>query len=169
MRRTCAERAVGVLSEIRVTGRIEQVELEGLVGERQGRRRNGDSTLLFDLEEIRRGRFGGAAGLDGPGLLNSASVEQQLLGERGLTGVTVGFSGGRKSEREDEAGCSRIKDKNVTSENLRRETYGWAMMQKHRRRSTSFAIRSKSMTFCFSASNSSFECMGREGKRDVLC
>ena len=83
------QRAVGVLGEVRVAGRVDEVEPE--VAEVEGHRRGGDrdAALLLHLHEVRAGAPRLALGADLAGHLDRAAEEQELLGQRGLAGVGV--------------------------------------------------------------------------------
>ena len=87
------ERAVGVLAEVVVAGRVEQVHAPAGVLELQHARRHRDAALPFDLHPV-AGRVAAAAALlDRAGQVHRAAVEQQLLGQRRLARVGVGNDG----------------------------------------------------------------------------
>ena len=81
------EGSVCVFAEIVVAGRVEQVPANVVVLELQDRSRDRDATLLFeghpiaDRGPLRLARF------DRAGRMNGASVKQELLGQRRLSGV----------------------------------------------------------------------------------
>ena len=83
------QRAVGVLGEVRVARRVDEVEPP--VPEREGHRggRDRDAALLLELHEVRARAPRLALGAHLPGHLDGAAVEQELLGQRGLAGVRV--------------------------------------------------------------------------------
>ena len=83
------QRAVGVLGEVRVAGRVDEVEPP--VAEREGHGAGGDrdAALLLELHEVRAGAARLALGADLAGHLDGAAVEQELLGQRRLAGVRV--------------------------------------------------------------------------------
>jgi hypothetical protein len=92
------EHAVGVLAEVGVAGRVEQVDLHGRrvggqlrvrVLEAHHRGGDGDAALALHLHPVARGRASGLLGPHGAGQLDRARVEQQLLGQRRLAGVRV--------------------------------------------------------------------------------
>jgi len=87
------ERAVGVLGEVPVAWRVEQVDLEAAVLEAHDRRGHGDAALALDLHEVRRGALPDLVGLHRAGGLDRAAEEQELLGERGLARVRVADDG----------------------------------------------------------------------------
>ncbi len=87
------ERAVGVLAEILVAGRVEQVEGEAAMLEAHHRRAHGDAALALHLHPVRAHAPALAARLDLAGKLDRPAEQQQLLGEGGLAGVGVGDDG----------------------------------------------------------------------------
>ena len=72
------ERAVGVLGEVLVAGRVEQVD--DAVAERELHHRGGDrdAALLLQRHPVRGGMARGLAALDGAGHLDGAAEQQQL-------------------------------------------------------------------------------------------
>ena len=81
---------VGVLREILVAGRVEQVDRVPGVVELHHRARHRDAALLLDLHPV-RGRVPRALPrLHGAGEQDRAAEEQQLLGQRRLAGVRMG-------------------------------------------------------------------------------
>ena len=83
------ERAVGVLAEILVAGRIEQRDVVPFELELERRRADGDAALLLHLHPVGDGVPLCFAAANGPRQLDGAGIEQQLLGECGLAGVGV--------------------------------------------------------------------------------
>ena len=83
------QRAVGVLAEVLVARRVEQVERAVVVVERHHRRRHRDAALALDLHPVGARAPPLAARLDRAGELDRAAEQQQLLGQRGLAGVGV--------------------------------------------------------------------------------
>ena len=83
------EDAVGVLGEVLVAGGVEEVDDMVPIGELEHRRADRDAALALQLHPVRRRRPLPFAGLDGPGALHGAGVEQELLGQRRLAGVGV--------------------------------------------------------------------------------
>ncbi len=89
------EHAVGVLGEILVAGRVEQVEAVAVVIELQHRGADRDAALLFQLHPVgRRGALVFARG-DRAGELHRAAVKQELLRQRGLARVRMRDDGER--------------------------------------------------------------------------
>jgi len=83
------EHPVGVLGEVLVARRIEQVHLVALVGELHHARRHRDAALLLHLHPV-GGRVALLpARLDRPGEMDRPAIEEELLGEGGLPGVRV--------------------------------------------------------------------------------
>jgi len=93
------QHAVGVLAEVAVTRRVEQVEHMIAIRELQHGRRDGDASLLLHLHPVRGGRALTGAGAHRPGFLHRAGVQQEFLGEAGLAGVGVADDGERSTTR----------------------------------------------------------------------
>ena len=74
------EGAVGVLAEVLVAGRVQQVDLPPLVGKLEDGRGDRDAALLLHRHPVRGGVALVLARADGPGELDRAPVQQQLLG-----------------------------------------------------------------------------------------
>ena len=83
------EDPVGVLGEVLVAGGVQEVDLEVPVVELHHRRRDGDPPLLLDRHPVARRVPPGLAGLDGAGELDRPAEEEELFGERRLSGVGV--------------------------------------------------------------------------------
>jgi len=83
------ERAVGILGEVLVARRIQNIDVEAVVIELHDRRRDGNAALLFDLHPVGGCVLFGLARLDRTGLMDRAAVEQELLGQRRFTRVGV--------------------------------------------------------------------------------
>jgi len=84
------ERSVGVLAEVGVARRIEQVHLQPAVGELHDAGRDGDAALALHLHPVaHRGRTA-ALGLHRSGELDHSAVEEELLRQRGLARVGMG-------------------------------------------------------------------------------
>lgn len=83
------QRAVGVVGEVLVAGRVEQVEDIVLVLEGHHRGDDRNAALALDLHPVGTGLDLVLLGLDLAGKLNGATEQQQLFGERGLAGVRV--------------------------------------------------------------------------------
>ena len=84
------QRAVGVLGEILVARRVEQVEDAPVILERHHRGGDRDAALALDLHPVRaRAPRARRAPCTSPGQLDRAAEQQQLLGQRRLAGVGV--------------------------------------------------------------------------------
>jgi hypothetical protein len=81
------QRPVGVLGEVLVAGRIEQIEDAAVIFEGHYRSHDRDSTLALDRHPVGTRRLPVALGLDLPGKLDRAPEQQQLLRQGGLAGV----------------------------------------------------------------------------------
>ena len=84
------QHAVGVLREVLVAGRVEQVDHAVAVLHLHHRARDRDAALLLDLHPVGRRVARRLARLHRAGDLDRAGEQQQLLGQRGLAGVGVG-------------------------------------------------------------------------------
>ena len=97
------EGAVGILGEILVAGRIQQVEDGAAEFEGHDRAGDGNAALALDLHPVRTGLAAVLAGLDHAGFTDGAAEQQQFFGERGFAGVRVRDDGegaaGRNVER----------------------------------------------------------------------
>ena len=82
------ERAVGILGEVLMARSVENVDAVAAVLELHDGGGHGNAALLFDLHPV-GGRCAGALALDLTGLRDGSAVEQELFGQRGLTGVGV--------------------------------------------------------------------------------
>ena len=83
------ERAIGVLGEVLVARRVEQVEHAAVVIEGHHRGDHRNAALALDRHPVGAGRAAVALGLDLAGEIDGAAEQQQLLGQRGLAGVRV--------------------------------------------------------------------------------
>ena len=83
------QHAIGVLGEVLVARRVEQVDRVRRVLELHDRRRHRDAALLLDFHPVGRRMARALACLDGARHQDRAAEEQKLLGERGLAGVRV--------------------------------------------------------------------------------
>ena len=83
------ERAVGILREILMARRIEDVDAEALVLELHDGGGDGNAALLFDLHPVRDGGAGVFLALDRARLRNGPAVEQEFFRQRGFAGVRV--------------------------------------------------------------------------------
>ena len=83
------EGPVGVLGEVLVAGRVDQVET--VLAEVEAHRRGGDrdAAVLFHLQEVRPRAPRLALGADLAGHLDRAAEQQELFGQRGFPGVGV--------------------------------------------------------------------------------
>ena len=84
---------IGVLGEVLVARGVQNVDAVALILELHHRAGDRDTSLLLDLHPVRGGGPGVALALDHAGLVDGASVEQELLGQGGLTGVRVRDNG----------------------------------------------------------------------------
>ena len=87
------ERAVGVLGEVLVARRVEQIEHAAVVVEGHHRGDHRNAALALDRHPVGAGGAAVALGLDLAGEIDGAAEQQQLLGQRGLAGVRVGNDG----------------------------------------------------------------------------
>ena len=83
------ERPVGVLGEVLVARRVEQVDDAPAVRELHDRRGHRDAALLLEAHPVRGRVARRLAPLDRAGHLDRAAEQQQLLGQRRLAGVRV--------------------------------------------------------------------------------
>ena len=83
------QRPVGILAEVLVPGRVQEVEDEAAVLEGHHRAGHRNAALLFDLQPVGAGAAAVAPRLDVAGQVDGAAGEQQLLGQRRLAGVGV--------------------------------------------------------------------------------
>ena len=82
--------AVGVLTEVLVAGRVQNVDALALIVELQNRRGNGNTALLFNVHPVGHRMLGALLAFDRTCGLDGPTVEQELFGECGFTGVGVG-------------------------------------------------------------------------------
>ena len=78
-----------------MAGGVQNVYALAAVIELQHAAGNGNSALLFDLHPVADGVPGVLLALDAARLLNGPTVQQQLFGEGGFTGVGVADDGKR--------------------------------------------------------------------------
>ncbi len=83
------QRAVGVLGEVLVARRVEQVDDAAVVRELHHRRGHRDAALLLEAHPVGGRVARRLAALHRAGHLDRAAEQQQLLGQRGLAGVGV--------------------------------------------------------------------------------
>ena len=83
------ERAVGILREILMARRIEDVDAEALILELHDGGGDGNAALLFDLHPVRDGSAGVFLALDRARLRDGPAVEQEFFRQRGFAGVRV--------------------------------------------------------------------------------
>ena len=83
------QRAIGVVGEVLVAGRIEQVEDIVAIFEGHHRGDDRDAALALDLHPVGARLDAVLLGLDLAGKLDRAAEQQQLFGQRGLAGVGV--------------------------------------------------------------------------------
>ena len=96
------QRAIGVVGEVFVAGRVENVEDIAVIFEGHDRGDDGDTAFALDLHPVRTGLDAVLLGLDLAGELDRAAEQQELFGERGFTGVGVG------DDREGTAAGNRL-------------------------------------------------------------
>lgn len=84
------QRAIGVVGEILVTRRVEDVEDIVVIFEGHHRGDDGDAAFALDLHPVGARLHAILLRLDFAGKLNGAAEQQQLFGERRLTRVRVG-------------------------------------------------------------------------------
>jgi hypothetical protein len=84
------QRAVRILAEILVAGRVQQVEATAAEVELQRGRRDRDAGLPLDRHPVGPGVSPALVAADGAGQVDGAGVEEQLLGERRLARVGMG-------------------------------------------------------------------------------
>ncbi len=87
------QRAVGVVGEVLVARRVEQVQDRAAIFERHHRGGNRDAALALDRHPVGPRPALVLLGLDLAGELDGAAEQQQLLGQRRLAGVGVGDDG----------------------------------------------------------------------------
>jgi hypothetical protein len=78
---------VGILAEVLVARRVEQVEGDAAVFEGHHRGGHGDAARLLDLHPVGARAPALAARLDGARQMDGAAQKQQLLGQRRLAGI----------------------------------------------------------------------------------
>ena len=83
------QRAVGVLAEVLVARRVEQVDRVAAVRELQDRRGDRDPALALELHPVGGRRARAAARRNLTGRHDRSAVQQKLFGERRLAGVGV--------------------------------------------------------------------------------
>ena len=83
------QRAVGVVGEVLVARRVEQVEDVVAIFEGHHRGDDGNAALALDLHPVGSGLDAVLLGLDLAGELNGAAEQQQLFGQRRLARVGV--------------------------------------------------------------------------------
>ena len=89
------EGTVGILREVLVAGGVQNVDAKALVLELHDRGGDGDTSLLLDLHPVGGGVAVGGFALDRACGLDRASVQEEFLGQSGLTGIGVGNDGER--------------------------------------------------------------------------
>ena len=83
------EGAIGVFAEVFVARSVEQRHPPPVELELERRRRNRNAALLLERHPVRGRMTTIFAAADGPGELDGAGVQQQLLGQRRLAGVRM--------------------------------------------------------------------------------
>ena len=94
------QRAIGVLGEVLVARRVDEVEELAAPFERHCSRRNGDAAVLLHLHEVRARPPRLALGAHLAGLLDRAAEEQQLFRERRLSRIGMRDDRKRPSPRD---------------------------------------------------------------------
>ena len=89
------QRAVGVFAEVLVAGRVEQRQVMRAEIELDRGGRHRDAALALDVHPVGHHVAIGLAAAHRAGQLDRAGVQQEFLGQRGLTGVWVGNDGER--------------------------------------------------------------------------
>ncbi len=87
------ERAIGILGEVLVARRIQQVDGSPPIGELHDRRGHRDAALLLQLHPVGSRVARGLTPLDGARHLDGAAEQQQLLRQGRLARVRVGDDG----------------------------------------------------------------------------
>ncbi len=100
----CGQGAIGVLREVLVAGRVQQVEHQPGVIEGHNAGRNGDAALALDTHPVRTSAALFPPGAHGPGRADGPAGQQQVLGQCGLAGVRMTDDGERASPRRLERG-----------------------------------------------------------------
>src|SRR5690606_21209274 len=85
----CDQRAIRVFREVLVTGRVEKVQPAAGKVELEHARRHRDAALTLERHPVRRRMPRRSPRLHGPGEVDGAAVQQQLLRERGLACVRM--------------------------------------------------------------------------------
>ena len=97
------QRAVGVLGEVLVARRVEQVDVVAVVLELHHARRHRDAALLLELHPVGGRVPRRPARLDGAREVDGSAVEEELLRQGRLPGVGVA------DDREGPAGSNRVR------------------------------------------------------------
>ena len=87
------QRTVGILREILVSGRIQNVDTAAVILELQDRTGHGNTSLLFDLHPVRDRVPGGRLALDTARQIDGASVQKEFFRQCRLAGVRMGDNG----------------------------------------------------------------------------
>ena len=80
---------VGILTEVLVARGVQNVDALALIIELQDRGGDRDTALLFNIHPVGYRVLGALLALDGAGRLDGPTVEQELFGQCGFTGVGV--------------------------------------------------------------------------------
>ncbi len=102
------EHAVGILREILVARRVEEVHHAAVVVELQNGRADRDAALFFQFHPIARGGALVLARGHAAGELNGAAVEQEFFGEGGFSGVGMRDDGKGPASRDFALGDTHI-------------------------------------------------------------
>ncbi len=98
------QRPVGILREVLMARRVQNVDAEALILELHDGRGHGNAALLFDLHPVGDRRARVLFALDGARLRDRSAVEQEFFGEGGLAGVRM------RNDREGPAAADPIFD-----------------------------------------------------------
>ena len=107
------ERAVGVLGEVLVARRVEEVDVVPLVLELHHARGDRDAALLLELHPVRRRMPRGTPRLDRPGQMDGSAVEEELFRQGRLAGVRMA------DDREGATGAYRLLQSTIELERQR--------------------------------------------------
>ena len=83
------QRAVGVLGEILVAGRVQEIDAAAAVFKLQDTAGDGDTSLFFDLHPVGHGVTGRRLALYAAGQIDGAAIEQKFLRQCRFTGIRV--------------------------------------------------------------------------------
>ena len=84
------QRPVSILREILMPRRIQDIDAESPVIKLQDRRRYRDTSLFLDLHPVRNRMLCSRLSFDRSRLVDRASIQQELLGQRCFSGIRMG-------------------------------------------------------------------------------